>query len=142
MKVCGCPAVHASASAPALPIVHRLWDREVVVSVSPCRQSKMSGSQVTVNWDASTCTAPDYHLVWYDLSALATYDIAEETCGVGSSGSWTGLPPGGLVGVIAVGLDSASATEGSHGVSSAGVERPSTASTCAATKATSGTCIP
>lgn len=103
---------------------------------------KAVGSEVTVSWDASTCTAPDYHLVWYDLTQLATYDVVEETCGVGTSGLWTGLPPGGLVGVIAVGLDDTTGTESSHGVDSAGAERPSNASTCATTKITTGTCAP
>ncbi len=97
---------------------------------------------LTVTWDASTCPAPGNHLVWYDLGAIASYQVTAETCAVGTSGSWTGNAPAGNVAVIVVSDDDAT-VEGSHGVDSAGNERPSVSSSCGFTsKDTSGTCTP
>ncbi|RMF76741.1 MAG: hypothetical protein D6738_00775 [Acidobacteria bacterium] len=112
------------------------------VAGQPVQVTRAGGGDVTVTWDATTCPAPDNHLVWYDLAQMASYVVAAETCAVGSSGSWTGTPPGGSVGVIVVGHDPPSDTEGSHGTDSTGAERPSQATTCAAVKATAGTCVP
>ena len=103
--------------------------------------SKAAGGDVTVTWDAESCPATDNHLIWYDLTSIASYGIADERCDVGASGSWTGLPPGGSVAVIVVGDDDAG-TEGSHGVDSAGQERPSASELCTGTKVTDGTCTP
>ncbi len=108
----------------------------------PVRVAKATGDEVTVTWDASTCPASDNHLVWYDLAQMASYVVAAETCGIGAGGTWTGLPPGGSVGVIVAGYDPPTDTEGSHGTDSGGTERPSQATTCAAAKATGGTCVP
>jgi hypothetical protein len=102
---------------------------------------KAAGGELTVTWDAVTCPAPDNHLVWYDLTSIASYTIADERCDVGTSGSWTGIPPGGSVAVIVVGDDDAD-TEGSHGMDSGGQERPSTSALCTSTKVTDGTCTP
>lgn len=111
------------------------------VSGTPLTVEKAGGGDLTVSWDASTCPAGDYHLVWYDLASMSSYTVAEETCDVGNGGSWTGTPPGGAVGVIAVGNDDPSGTEGSHGVDVSGAERPSSAPTCADVKRTDGECL-
>lgn len=79
---------------------------------------------LTVTWDPGACPAPNHHLVWFDLASIASYAIAAETCGAGSTGTWTGAPPSGAVAVLAVADDGAS-TEGSHGVDGLGRERPS-----------------
>jgi hypothetical protein len=103
---------------------------------------RAAGDDLTVQWDATRCPAGGYHLVWYDLSALATYAIAGETCAAGMTGSWTGLPPAGNIGVLAV-SDDAATVEGSFGKDSAGSERPSQSLTCGFTqKTTTGTCGP
>lgn len=111
------------------------------ISGEPVRVTKAAGGAVTVTWDAATCPASGNHLVWYDLGTLSAYAVAEETCAIGTSGSWTGLPPGGSVAVIVVGND-AGDTEGSHGVDSAGTERPSQSAVCTLDKVTTGTCLP
>jgi hypothetical protein len=104
--------------------------------------AKAGGGDVTVTWDAITCPADGNHLVWFDLADIASYAIAAEECSIGTSGSWTGTPPAGNVGVIVVGDDPASRTEGSHGLDSTGAERPSTSMVCADAKSTAGTCAP
>ncbi len=108
------------------------------------RLARAAGGQVTVTWDAARCTpAPaGHHLVWFDLAALSGYRIAGETCGAGSSGTWTGAPPAGNVAVLVVSDDNAR-TEGAHGADSAGRERPSTSGACGfAQKIAWGTCGP
>ncbi|MBP7146044.1 MAG: hypothetical protein KBD01_00755 [Acidobacteria bacterium] len=104
------------------------------------RVARAAGPQVTVTWDALSCPAPGNHLVWYDLGAISSYGIAATNCAVGASGSWTGAPPAGNVGVLVV-SDDAGQTEGSYGRTSAGVERPSSTAACGqSTKRTDGTC--
>lgn len=79
-------------------------------------------------------------LIWYDLNTISGYTIAEVTCGIGTSGGWTGLPPGGNVAVIAVSDDGT--IEGSHGFNQPrSQERPSAVTACGITqKQTDGTC--
>jgi len=104
------------------------------------RVRKNGDGTVTITWDASTCPAPGNHLVWYDLGAIASYQVTAETCAIGTSGSWTGNAPAGNVAVIVVSDDDAT-VEGSHGLDSAGGERPSVSSSCGfTTKDTTGTC--
>jgi hypothetical protein len=122
------------AAPPPLPDGRQVPGEQVTVA-------KAAGDELTVTWDAETCPAQDNHLIWYDLTAIASYAVTDERCDVGTSGAWTGLPPGGSVAVIVVGDDDAG-TEGSHGVDSAGQERPSTSAVCASSKVTDGTCTP
>ncbi len=104
--------------------------------------ARAAAGQVQVTWDVAHCPAPGDHLVWFDLAQVKNYVIVGETCGAGPSGSWTGPPPAGNVGVIVVSDDS-SRTEGSHGQDSAGRERPSTSRQCGFTqKITFGACSP
>ncbi len=112
------------------------------VSGEEIRVRKNGDGTVTITWDASTCPAPGNHLAWYDLAAIASYQVTSETCAIGTSGSWTGNAPAGNVGVIVVSDDDAT-VEGSHGVDSSGNERPSVSSSCGFTsKDTTGTCAP
>lgn len=84
---------------------------------------------LTVSWDAATCPAADYHLVWLDLATIGSYAVVDETCGAGATGSWTGPAPAGSVAVLAV-SDDGGEIEGSHGVDAAGRERPSRSTAC------------
>jgi hypothetical protein len=88
-----------------------------------------SADKVVVNWDASSCSAPNHHVVWFDLAAIGAYATVAETCGIGSSGSWMGTAPAGNVGFVVV-ADDGAGVEGSHGADSQGWERPSQARSC------------
>ena len=121
------------STPPPVPDGQSVPGRELTVD-------RASGGQVTVSWDATLCPAPGNHLIWYDLASLASYAVAAENCAAGNAGWWTGTPPSIDVAVLAV-SDDASTTEGSHGVDSAGAERPSRSAACGfAQKVTSGTC--
>ncbi len=76
-----------------------------------------------VNWDAASCPATDYNLLYGDLSQVASHTLLGSECSLGTSGSltWTGVPSGSLY-FLVVGTDGAGA-ESSWGVESSGVER-------------------
>ena len=52
--------------------------------------------EISVVWDASTCTSFDYHLLYGDLSAVSAQDLLGADCNVGVSGThvWNDPPPG------------------------------------------------
>ncbi|MCU0230417.1 MAG: hypothetical protein MUC67_03450 [Acidobacteria bacterium] len=91
-----------------------------------------AGGNVNITWDVTRCPPNGNHLVWYDLTTIASYTIRQTTCGAGVTGSWTGPAPTGNVGVLVVSNDGAS-TEGSYGPNSQNQERPSSTSACGIT---------
>ncbi len=111
----------------------RFEDVPVPVAPSPVPQTSVraarAGSNVNVTWNASACSAPNHHIVWFDLAQIARYEAVAETCAVGAGGSWSGAPPAGNVAFIVVGNDGTTA-ESSHGAGSDGRERPSQARQC------------
>ena len=112
------------------------------VSGTQLTVSKATGNDLTVKWDAGACPADGHHIVWYDLAQVASYVIADETCGIGTSGTWTGPPPGGSVALVVVADDAGGTVEGSHGSASDGSERSSQSTICRTTKDTTGACTP
>ncbi|RMG42879.1 MAG: hypothetical protein D6718_13255, partial [Acidobacteria bacterium] len=124
--------VPAPSPPPPTPDGHTVPGSQVMVS-------RAGGSDLTITWGTENCLPPDNHLVWFDLGGIASYTVADETCSIGVSGSWTGPSPAGNVGVIVV-SDDGNGLEGSHGVTSGGAERPSASSICATRKDTSGSC--
>lgn len=112
------------------------------VGGQPVTVDRAEGTEITVRWDATTCPQAGTHLVWYDLDALSAYTVVRETCGAGTSGTWTGEPPAGSVAFIVV-ADDGVEVEGSHGSDGTGAERPSQSLACGFTsKSTAGTCGP
>ena len=110
------------------------------VSGSAVRVARAAGETLTVTWDATRCPAPSYHIVWYDLAAIASYAISAVTCAAGSEGHWTGAPPAGSVGLLVV-ADDGAGTEGSYGPEGSGDERPSSIHACGiSVKRTDGAC--
>ncbi|MDQ7008341.1 MAG: hypothetical protein Q9Q40_14060 [Acidobacteriota bacterium] len=103
---------------------------------------KATGGELTVDWDAGACPADGHHIVWYDLAQIAGYVVVDETCDIGTSGTWTGPPPGGGVGLVVVADDAAGDVEGSHGSAADGSERSSRSTICRTIKDTAGTCAP
>ena len=102
-----------------------------------------SGAIVHLAWDAVTCTAKNYHLVYGQLAGLASYTVDGGVCGLGPLGSydWENVPAGDLW-FVAVG-DDASTTEGSWGTAGPPAERNATAASGAcgfATRTNAGTC--
>jgi hypothetical protein len=102
-----------------------------------------SGAIVHVAWDAATCTAKNYHLVYGQLAGLASYALDGGVCGLGPLGSydWENVPAGDLW-FLAIG-DDAAAAEGSWGMSQPPAERNGTTASGAcgfATRTNAGTC--
>jgi hypothetical protein len=103
----------------------------------------VTGDQIEVTWDASSCTSFDYNLLYGDLTAVATHDLLGADCGIGISGnhSWLAVPAGSLYFLI-VGTDDTSIYESSWGLATAGERHGTTASfQCnATTKVISASC--
>ncbi len=94
-------------------------------ATEPLRGDRLTpaGDSLRVTWDASTCTAPDYNLIYGDLSGVAATAVGGGVCALGTSGSfdWSGVPAGDLF-FLVVGSDGAG-VESSWGAASDGGER-------------------
>ena len=106
--------------------------------------SRASGTMIDVSWDASTCTASGYDLIYGDLADVSSYALLGAECSIGLSGSlgWTGVPAGSLY-FLVVGRESSGIYESGWGVDSAGNPRlpHRAAALCGSTiKATASTC--
>ena len=71
-----------------------------------------------MTWDAASCPAPPYNLLFGDLADLSTYDLSGARCSIGTTGNytWSGVPDGNLY-FLVVGSDSRG-TESSWGTDS------------------------
>jgi len=134
---CSCNACPAPAGPPPVP--------DGSNATTPLRAVRLTaaGDSIQVDWDATSCPATAYNLIYGSLSNLASYALSGFACSIGTSGSatWTGVPPGNLYFLI-LGTDGAG-TEGSWGLDSANQERKGTASSgvCGVTiKNASATC--
>lgn len=101
------------------------------------------GGPLQLTWDAATCTAADYHLLFGDLAGVGDYTLTGAECSLGATGSfgWDGIPAGDLFFLI-VGTDGAG-TESSWGLDGVFGERngPAASGWCgSAAKDTSGSC--
>ncbi|MCP3978269.1 MAG: hypothetical protein GY716_02915 [bacterium] len=87
----------------------------------------LGGTQLRVQWDASSCPADDYNLLYGDLSQVASYAIDGSECGLGIGGShdWLFAPLTDLYFVV-VGVDSTGVYESSWGNDGSGIERNAT----------------
>lgn len=94
-----------------------------------------AAGSIQVNWDASSCPAPDYNLLYGDLSNVSSYALGGASCSMGTTGShtWTGVPAGDLY-FLLVGADGVG-SESSWGRDGAGQERngPAASGLCGAT---------
>ncbi len=88
-----------------------------------CGRAAADGSAISLQWDASTCTAENYNVLYGPLATVASYSLAGSVCALGTSGqaTWSGVPAGDLWLVITG--QNGSGTEGSWGTASAGAER-------------------
>jgi hypothetical protein len=81
-------------------------------------RTDVSGATLQLFWDASTCPATSYNLIYGDLANVSSYATLGGECAIGTSGSftWNAVPAGNLFYLI-VGSDGTS-TESSWGVDS------------------------
>ena len=86
-------------------------------------RSSLSGDSIDVTWDASSCTASAYNLLYGDLADVSFHGLSGSACSIGTGGSygWTGVPAGDLF-FLVVGTDGG-ATESSWGTDGDGIER-------------------
>ncbi len=86
----------------------------------PLRASKAAGGGIALTWDVSTCSSADHHLLYGDLTAVASMVTLGAACDLGTTGTatWTTVPAGSLWFAI-VGDDNAS-REGTWGQASSG----------------------
>jgi hypothetical protein len=114
-------------------------------ATTPLRAARLTagGDSIQLDWDAASCPAIDYNLIYGDLSGVAGYALSGFVCSTGTSGGyvWAGVPSGDLY-FLVVGTDGAG-TESSWGLNGANQERNGSVAsgTCGATsKRTSQTC--
>lgn len=83
-----------------------------------------SGDQIRIDWDASTCTSFDYHLLYGDLAEVSSHELSGADCNVGFSGShtWTSVPAQSLY-FLLVGTDGTGVYESTWGTDSSGAPR-------------------
>jgi hypothetical protein len=120
-----------------------LFNRPIPVSdgeaaTDPLTASRMTvaGDWIEVRWDAGSCQADDYNLIFGDLSEVSTYALQGAECSIGVTGShdWYNVPSGDLYYMI-VGVDNSGIYESSWGTGAAGAERNGSSSswTCGVT---------
>jgi len=85
------------------------------------------GTSIQIDWDASTCTSFDYHLLFGDLAEVSTHHLPGAECNLGPSGTyvWSDVPPGSVY-FIVVGTDETGVYESSWGRDGAGSQRNGT----------------
>ena len=78
---------------------------------------------IALTWDVATCASADYHLLYGNLSSVATPTVLGAACDLGTTGSatWAAVPAGNLWFVV-VGDDNAT-VEASWGTDGVGGQR-------------------
>jgi hypothetical protein len=81
------------------------------------------GSTIALTWDVATCTSADHHVLYGDLSSVASLSVVGAGCNLGTTGSanWTGVPAANLWFVVAG--DNDATVEGSWGTDGVGGQR-------------------
>jgi hypothetical protein len=118
---CACNACSALSGPPPVPDGRN--------ATPPLRAVRLTaaGDSIQVSWDATSCPATNYNLIYGSLSNVASYALSGFVCSIGTSGSttWVSVPPGNLYFLI-VGTNGAG-TESSWGLDGANQERNGTA---------------
>jgi hypothetical protein len=85
-----------------------------------------AGTSIAVSWDAATCPAAEYRLLYGSLGSVASYALGGAVCDLGLTGDavWSGVPSGNLWFVVVAG--DGLGVEGTWGVNSAGSHRGGT----------------
>ena len=92
-----------------------------------CSRMTAAGDWIQVDWDATSCMATNYNLIFGSLADLSTYTVAGAECAIGVAGrhDWLDVPAGDLFFVI-VGVDDTGVYESSWGTASSGEQRGGT----------------
>ena len=104
-----------------------VWKLDQSIAVIPRPVSQMlasranpAGTAIDVTWNAGRCPSPGYHLIYGDLPDVAAYTISGSECGLGNTGSATGIPvPPDDLWILVVANDGEQ-TEGSWGQATGG----------------------
>jgi len=58
----------------------------------------VTGDQISLSWDATSCSTNDYNLVYGDLADVSSYTISGSECSLGATGAfdWSNVPAGSL----------------------------------------------
>jgi hypothetical protein len=88
-------------------------------STSPLTGSRatITGDVIDVGWDAASCPALSYNLLFGDLTNVSSYALSGARCSIGTTGgyTWSGVPAGDLyflvVGTNGVGTESSWGTD-------------------------------
>ena len=82
-----------------------------------------AGSTIALTWDVATCASGDHHLLYGNLSSVASLTVLGAACDLGPTGSasWASVPAGNLWFVV-VGDDNGT-TEASWGTDGVGGQR-------------------
>jgi hypothetical protein len=126
------PAFEGKDLTPGDPL--ELYNRPIPVPGGEGATAPMTASRVTpagdwiqVDWDASSCMADEYNLIFGPLADLSAYTLEGAECAIGVAGShdWIDVPAGDLFFVI-VGVDDTGVYESSWGAASSGEQRGGT----------------
>jgi hypothetical protein len=79
-------------------------------------RATVAGDVIDVTWDAASCPAPVYNLIYGDLADVASYALSGGRCAIGTGAyTWAGVPAGSLyflvVGSNGQGLESSWGTD-------------------------------
>lgn len=111
-------ATTSAASVPPKPVPDGSFGTAMRAS-----RADLSGSTIAVTWDVTTCASANHHLIFGDLSSVATLTVLGAACNLGTTGSatWAAVPAGSLWFDV-VGDDNAT-VEGSWGTDGQGAQR-------------------
>ena len=136
---CDMPVCGAAQPNVARPVPDGLFG-------TPMRASRANaaGSSIALTWDNGTCSSADNHVLYGDLSNVASLAPTGAGCDLGTSGSstWNAVPAGNLWFVV-VG-DNNATIEGTWGTDGVGGQRGGTTASgfCGATTRNNGTTCP
>ena len=126
------PAFVGKDLTPGDPL--ELFTRPIPVPGGESTTEPMTASRVTpagdwiqVDWDASSCMADEYNLIFGPLADLSAYTLEGAECAIGVAGShdWVDVPAGDLFFLI-VGVDDTGVYESSWGADGLGAQRAGT----------------
>jgi hypothetical protein len=108
-----------------------LYDRPLPVpdgggSTAPLTAERITetGDHLRLVWDASSCPAAGYHLLFGQLTDLSSYELEGGECGIGTAGAYDWMHgDGGDLFFLIVGVDATGIYESSWGVDGTGAER-------------------
>jgi len=103
------------------------FDRPIPTPTVTAGRLTVPGDSIRVDWNATSCPAVDYNLIFGDFAAVSSHTPLGSECGLGTGGThdWLGVPAGSLYFLI-VGVDATGTYESSWGTDSSGAERNGT----------------